>query len=246
MTSLSIQLTAYEALRQQHTEQMDGALQHLYDYMTRQLEQLQEQEQALLEAQTVVVSSLRSTVEADARCLLLTPEFEQFVQRLIADRPRFPFLANRIRLLTPEPQDWLLKTQPLPLEMMRYEAVCDESAYNDENYYTDYRYELTARLGSWQKTISISTASLHPGNPMSYHIKSLRSQHHDVAYRLLEADLYRLKQSAEPDFPELNLDVEQVVQLKQEMSCLLAFVGDLFNLYSRVERFCYPYECRDD
>ncbi|PSB24996.1 hypothetical protein C7B82_24870 [Stenomitos frigidus ULC18] len=61
-----------------------------------------------------------------------------------------------------------------------------------------------------------------------------------MAYCLLEAERYLPEPLSQPEFLPLTLDESQVVQLKQEISCLLAFVGDLLNHHSRVERFRYP------
>ena len=74
---------------------------------------------------------------------------------------------------------------------------------------------------------------------MSYHLRSLSSQHHDVVYRMLGEEYNRPEPIPQPAFPDLLLTDEQALQLKQEISCVLAFVGDLFNIQSRVEHFRY-------
>jgi hypothetical protein len=246
MTQIEPQLATYEILRQQQFEQIDGALQSLHDQIASQLEHLRQQEQTLLDTQISTLALLRPTIGADARCLLPTPQFGQFITMLIASRDRsLPSLDRTLRV-TENPMGWLLATVPVPLEVLNYEQIQDDWAYNDENHYTDYRYELTARLGLWQKTVDASTASLHPGNPIRYYLKDLRSQHYDVSYRLLDADRYLQEPVPQPEFPELHLDEAGVVQLKQEISCVLAFVGNLFNIHSRVEHFRYPSHRRND
>lgn len=240
MTPIETQLVTYENLRQQQFDQMDGALQSLHDQIASQLQHLRQQEQALLETQTLTLALLRPAIQADARCLLSTPPFRQFITTVIESRNSSLPSFDHTSRVTETPTEWQLATQSLPLEVLNYEQIQDDWAYNDENHYTDYRYELTARLGSWQKTVDVSTASLHPGNSVSYDLKDLRSQHSNVCYRLLDADRYRLESVPQPEFPELNLDQEGTVQLKEEVSCVLAFVGSLFNVHSRVEHFRYP------
>jgi len=241
--TLMTQLTDYQCLKQQQSEQIEAGLQHLNQEITQQLEPLLQQEQKLLDAQAIALASLRAAIEMDTRCLLHTPQFKQFVEQLVEDRTLLLFRSNRTWVVTTEPTTWLLTTLPFPLEIIHYETIRDDHAYDDENYYTDYRYNLTAQFGCWQKKIDISTASLSPGNPMSYYESSICTQHHDVAYALLEQGDRSSESFSQHEFSQLNLAQEQTIQLKQEMSCLLAFVGNLFNLRSRVECFRYPQRC---
>ncbi|MCY7322932.1 MAG: hypothetical protein LH660_14310 [Phormidesmis sp. CAN_BIN36] len=240
MTLLSPQLAAYQTLRQQQRDQIDPALGHLHHHIDQQLNELQQQEQALLDAQGMALEPLRSIISADARCLLPTDSFGQSLTTLLKHRRVYGLRSLSSLTLETDLNNWLLGTLPVPLEIVAYETLRDDGAYNEENYYTDYRYNLTARLGRWEKTLSISTASLHPGNPMNYYLRDLSSQHRDVVYRLLGEEYCRPEVIPQPEFPDLALTDEQVLQLKQEMSCLLAFVGHLFNLQSRVEHFRHP------
>ena len=246
MTPLNTQLAAYQTLLQQQREQVTPALGQLHQQISQQLGALQQQEQALLDAQRISLEPLRSTIAADARCLLPTDSFGQALLTMLEERRVYGLLSLRSLTLEVDSTNWLLGTLPVPLEILTYETLRDDGAYNDENYYTDYRYHLTARLGVWQKTLEISTASLHPGNPMSYYLRSLSSQHHDVVYRMLGEEYNRPEPIPQPAFPDLLLSDEQALQLKQELSCVLAFVGDLFNIQSRVEHFRYPQQGRDD
>lgn len=181
-----------------------------------------------------------ATIAADARCLLPTDSFGQALLIMLEERRVYGMMSLRSLTLEADFTNWLLGTLPVPLEIVTYETLRDDGAYNDENYYTDYRYHLTARLGVWQKTLEISAASLHPGNPMSYYLRSLSTQHHDVVYRMLGEEYNRPEPIPQPAFPDLLLRDEQALQLKQEISCVLDFVGDLFNIQSRVEHFRYP------
>ena len=107
-------------------------------------------------------------ISADARCLLPTDPFGQALLIMLEERRVYGMMSLRSLTLEADFTNWLLGTLPVPLEIVTYETLRDDGAYNDENYCTDYRYPLSARLGVWQKTLEISTASLHPGNPMSY------------------------------------------------------------------------------
>lgn len=233
-------LTTYQVLKQQHREQMERSLQALHNQISEQIAQLHEQEQGAIEAQAAAFAALRPQIEADARCLLSIEEFIEFVGLRLADHPLLSWEADRLSQVDADPATWLLATQPLPLRILDYDTLRDDSAYNDETTYTDYRYQLTAQLGAWQQTIEVSIASVHPGNPATSQGSSLSDQHNDVAYHLLKPHRYRAESLLSPEFVELNLDAEQTSQLKQEISCLLAFVADLFNPNECVDRFCYP------
>lgn len=238
-------LTAYQALKQQHRAQMERSMQALHHQIAQQIAQLHEQEQHAIAAQAAAFAALRPQIEADARCLLSIAEFADFVTQRLADRSLLSWEADRLSQVAADPATWLLATQLLPLQILGYETLRDDSAYNDETTYTDYRYQLTAQLGTWQQTIEVSIANVHPGNPATSHSSSLSDQHNDLAYHLLKSHRYRVE-PPRPEFVELNLDGEQTTQLQQEMSCLLAFVGDLFNSNECVDRFCYPQQHWED
>ncbi|BAU16109.1 hypothetical protein LEP3755_66760 (plasmid) [Leptolyngbya sp. NIES-3755] len=236
--TLTDALIAYDRLRQQHSQQIDPALQALHTQIEQQISELQAEEQGYLDAQNAALSSLRPQIEADARCLLSTQPFIAFVLERTTQRSQYR-LGERLPV-DPDPQQWQLAMQPLPLQIVGYEQQRDDHAYNDENHYTQYSYEMTVQLGSWRKTIDVDTASLSPGHPMRYQRDDIDAQYYDVAYRLIDIDRYRAVVPTESEFTELQLDAEQVRQLKEEMSYLLAFVGDLFHLQSPIESFCYP------
>lgn len=240
MTSISSQLNAYLALRQQQTGEAQQALRILHDQIAAQVEEFRQQEQVNLDAQTTVLDSIRPLVQEDARCLLATPEFEQFLTQLTQGSRWYLNYFTPPLAVTSTPTTWLLATQPLPLVIVSHEKIRDDSAYNDENHYTDYRCQLAVQLGTWQKTIDASVVSLDPGNPIRVSIKGLSSQHYDLAYRLLKAEQYSREPVTKPDFPELSLTDEQETQLKQEMSYLLTFVGDLLTTHEWAEYFRYP------
>ena len=78
---------------------------------------------------------------------------------MLEERRVYGLMSLRSLILEVDSTNWLLGTLPVPLEILTYETLRDDGAYNDENYYTDYRYHLTARLGVWQKTLEISTGA---------------------------------------------------------------------------------------
>ncbi len=166
MTNISSQLNTYLSIRQQQTREAQQALRTFHDQIAAQVAEFRRQEQVSLDAQTTTLESIRSLVLADARRLLSTPEFEQFLTQLTqGSRWYLNYFTPPLTVAT-EPTTWLLATQPLPLVIVSYEKIRDDFAYNDENHYTDYRCQLIVQLGSWQKTVDASVVNIDPGNPI--------------------------------------------------------------------------------
>lgn len=241
MTTFNALIANYHSLRQQRSEQIETALQALQSQIAEQLAQLQATEQPLLEAQSQLLSQLRPQVEADARSLLSLAEFQQCLPSLNGTQLYCWQSIDRLEVAK-DPTGWLLTSLPLPVQIRDYQIVRDNQAYNDEQHFTEYRYSFTAQLGSWQKELSAATVCLYPGDPMQLRPVSLRTQLADLTYRIFTKDRRRSDSEAEPEFAELQLDEAQKLQLKQELSCLLVFVGRLFYVSSQTEMFRYPLE----
>lgn len=233
--TLSVDLNVHQALRRLHSTQIEPRLAELNQSIAQQLQALTAEEQRLLEKHTLVIAQLQAKLTPDVRCLLTESAFGDHVAG---------WLANRSRLSHDEPDlstdltTWNLHRLPFPVQLVEHQALVDDWAYNDENHYTEYRYELTVQIGSWTTTIGAAIAQLHPGNPMEYHRTDFERQQRELAYQL--KPIQRWNEPPAPQFVELNWSIEQEQQLRQELSALFAFVGDLLTLHPLVETFRYP------
>ncbi|MGG6270679.1 hypothetical protein ACQ4M3_38845 [Leptolyngbya sp. AN03gr2] len=239
--TIALDLAAHQTLRQRYLDYIELQLGELHTQVAQQLEDLKINEHPFLIAQLVTLDRFRSQIERDARCLLGT---DGFVAQMAAWREDCTRCPDNELELDADLSTWRLHTLPFPVQVLQHRLVTDNWAYNDENHYTEYRYELDVQLGTWLKTVSGSIAHLSPGEPMSYGRMDFRSQQYEIAYCLKSRQRYN-----EPpvlEWEELNWTVEQERQLKQELSCLLAFVGDLFVVRSEVETFRYPMQRRSD
>ena len=233
--TLAAELVAYQALRQRHLDHIEPQLAHLQSQIAHQLQDLQTQEHPLIEAQQAALALLRPSIEADARCLLTSSTFRERIVSWVAD-------SSRLREGNQDPsldlETWITQTLPFPVQVLNYRPVTDPWSYNDENHYTDYRYELKVQLGNWQKTVSAAIASLTPGNPMHYQRHSFCHQQAEIAYCLKAP--HRWNEPPLPEFTDLDWTLDQERHLKQELSGLLAFVGELLTVQPQLETFRYP------
>lgn len=239
--TIALDLAAYQTLRQQHLDYIEPQLTELHSQIAGQLEALEANEQPLLLAQLATLDRFRAQIERDARCVLAT---EEFATQMAAWREDCKRWRDGELELDADFSTWRLHALPFPVQILQHELVTDNWAYNDENHYTEYRYEFAVQLGTWQKTVSAAIAHLSPGEPMSYGRMNFRSQQSEIAYCLKSRQRYNEPPALE--WEELNWTFEQEGQLKQELSCLLAFVGDLFVVRSEVETFRYPMQRRSD
>jgi hypothetical protein len=233
--TLADELVAYQSLRQRHLDRIEPQLAQLQSQIAQQLQDLQTQEQPLIEAQLAALAVLRPSIEADARCLLSAPAFKARIPVGRVDPFRLQAGDSELSL---DLDTWIIQTLPFPVQILSHEFITDNWAYNDENHYTDYRYELTVQIGNWQKKASASVASLTPGNPMHYQRQSFYHQQSQIAYDLRTP--HRWNEPPLPELTDLNWTIDQEQHLKQELSCLLAFVGELLTVQPQVETFCYP------
>jgi hypothetical protein len=243
--SLATHLSDYSQLCQHHHEQMAAALQQLQTQIDEQLAALRALEQPLIEAQSELLTRLRTSIESDARVLLPLPQFGAAIIPLLGHRL---YGAGGVDSFSvhPDPQQWFLNTLSIPVQIQNYEVYRDDWAYNDERHYTQYGYRFTAGMDAWQHEVSAATVSLYPGNRVECRRESLRHQHPHILYNLLVGESQHRIERDGVDFAFLALQQAERIQLKQELSALLAYVGQLFYTHSIVESFRYPIAYLED
>ncbi|MGG6269149.1 hypothetical protein ACQ4M3_25755 [Leptolyngbya sp. AN03gr2] len=242
--TLSLDLEGYQALRHSHQAQIEPRLAQLSQSITQQLQALDAEERGFIEQSAVVIAQLQSTLAPDLRCLLGEVAFGTQIadgfssgSRLSSDKPELSANLNA----------WILHDLPFPVVLMEHRVDVDDWAYNDESYYTEYRYELGIGIGGWTKSIGAAVApqlrfalnaQLSPGDPMHYRRCEFEQQQYELAYQLKPTQ--RWSELPASQFTELDWSIEQQEQLRQELSCVLAFVGDLLTLHPLVTTFRYP------
>lgn len=206
-------LSAYQNLNDQYEKTLDREMDLLYEQVTNLTTNLRRQEYLWLAARSNWVKKLRPLLEADARCLLTTPEFRSYVQPLLFLNPAGVPLTQR---LAANPSAWVLAQIEHPLHLEDYLAV-----YHDNTY----GYCLTARLQSWQQQFRLPVAALHYDFSEFFGAKEQWAE--------------TLKQ-IQPDFGNLRLAEAQESLLCHEISCLICYIGQLFELRPKSAWFRYP------
>jgi hypothetical protein len=205
-------LFAYHRLTTQYEATLDRDLEALYEQTVTSVINLRRHEDLWLAARSNWVERLRPLLETDARCLLSTSQFTAYVQPLL-------FLnraTSQTQSLAVNPSAWVLKQIKHPLFLGEYEAV-----YRNDTY----SYLLTARLGTWQQRIQVSVVSFY----------SSSSEFFEAIEQWEEA----LKQ-IHASFDDFDLGESQKALLPQEISCLICYVGQLFELRPKTAWFRYP------
>lgn len=207
-------LFAYQRLTNQYEETLDRDLETLYEGIATDVINLRRHEELWLAARSNWVKKLRPFLESDARCLLSTNQFSTYLEPLL--------FLNQSGLLSPNqriavtPSAWVLRQVDLPLSLSEYQAIYENNIYS---------YLLTAKLNSWQQQFKISVVSLQ-GNSNEFF---------DANQQWQEA-LNQLQ----PNFKDLCLSEVQEMLLYQEVSCLVCYVGQLFELRPKTAWFRYP------
>lgn len=208
MSTTSDLLSTCFLIRQQAASQITAQLQQLQQHTILQLATIRQQERTSSAAQRIILNQLRSHLSKDARSLLPTPEFADFVQDLHTGDSN-PDLGLQVQ---PQPEDWFLPTLKLPLQLHDIDTHICAEAMNPHACETDLRVQ----VGTWQQTITFPAVLYTQDSPNA---ATARRQQW-----LAMAD--PLKAIA----AQFEIASTQQEMAQQELYCLLSFTGDLFNL----------------
>lgn len=219
-------LGEYESLTQQHQEQFTPALTQLQASVDQMLQQLRQQEQSLVEAQSQQLAQIHAQLSTDARCLLNSIELQTFIPQVQATSARVRWHQTEP---SPEvdtnPANWHLAQMDLPLAMRDYEATVDHDAYDDERTHSAYGYGVTILIGEQSQRVEVLTKRIYsPVERCSY---SLRQQ----------LDYY-FEDKVTQLLSEQNMTVDQD-GLAQEISCLFGCIAHLLSLTPQTVQFHY-------
>lgn len=225
MQNLSDSLFAYYRLRQQKATELPIRLRQLQQRLADQLQALQELEQGFLSDQENVLKQIRPILASDARSLLPIPQFQEFVRDLLMEVKAKRNNPAFILRVTPKPGNWILPTLQYPLQLSNIEMSEQTNSYRDKGeFLTIYGIRMTIALGEWQQAFTIPTATAQNDNPDMYHAYSPFAQWYEAVVCM------------KPTLEQLPIVRSKRQRLAQELTCLMAYVCDLFNLYSIAER----------
>ncbi|MCZ2207811.1 hypothetical protein [Cylindrospermopsis raciborskii] len=82
MTVINSVLSKYQALVEEHTSQFRPQVDTLRQLIDERMKEIHEAEDKILEAESVEIKKIIHALETDARFLLSTSEFKEFVRNL--------------------------------------------------------------------------------------------------------------------------------------------------------------------
>lgn len=225
MHNLSDSLSIYYKLRQQKAIEISTRIEQVQQQLTTELQRLQELEQQLLSAQGCVLEQIRPVLATDARSLLPTPQFQEFVRELLKEVKAKPKQAAFTLTVASKTTKWILQTLEQPLQISQIEVVERSNSYDaGKQTLTRYYIRMLVQLGEWRQIFEISTATAQNNDPDMYHSCSTFTQWYGAVTCIKVA------------IEQLPIPSAKQKKLAQELTCVMAYVCDLFNLYSIAER----------
>lgn len=234
MQNLCDVLSTYYSLRQQKETQLPERLRQVQQQLAAELEALKELEQGFLSAQEKALEEIYPILEVDARSLLPTPQFQEFVRDLVKEVKAKPKKAGYVLSVAPETTKWLLHTLKQPLIFSDIETIEQTNPYGEEDeFITIYGIRMVIQLGKWQQVIDVPTATIQDDDPEMYQKYSPFTQWYEAIVGL------------KPVAGQLPVAASKRQRLAEELTCMIAYVCDLFNLYSIEERIGFLHRLQE-
>lgn len=191
-------------------------MQLLSDYITEALMSIKLQENIWLSASRLVTQEICLLLAEDARCLLFTIDFQQFIHDVFEN----VLLTSVSNIeVSGDTTNWLILSLPLPLKL---------SGFRDSNPDNNYNYSIDLEIDEYKQILQV------PISPKQ--ASQLTEENWDMIFqwknltRQLETDTF--------DFS--TFDQFQQAALRREISCLICFVAQLLHRSSQVNTFTYP------
>ncbi|MGG6270939.1 hypothetical protein ACQ4M3_41955 [Leptolyngbya sp. AN03gr2] len=211
-------LAAYIDLRQRRGRALSAQLVQLRQQVGVKFESMRQQEVEFTARQTQLLDRLCPHFAIDAKPLLTTPDFQQFVRSMLT--------CAEVGVLTPplqvlqNPTDWILHTLPHPIQLHRVEPL----SRSDPPEPRTSVVHLQATLADWSQRIAVPIGELQDGLIPTDQADYRMRQWIEVAVQL------------QPNLTQLPIASYRQVGLAQELVCLLAYIGELFNTTGMVDR----------
>jgi hypothetical protein len=231
MTHESTVLDRYQQLVCQHSEQFSAPLQQLRQYLDRELEQLRQQEAALVQSQVAALQELHDQIATDAKFLLASDGLQEFVTSLPQKDLRNYYSETRIKW-SKVVSTWSLHQSEVPLKVFDYETVVNPDDYDDERTHTSYSYRVAVGWGE---------ATTLVNDVLTQQIYGVSEQHSYSMFDQISSiygDLLALydRDTGTP---------EDAVRIA-EMSILVAYACQLLRLKVQTVQFTYNSNAEED
>lgn len=211
-------LSAYTDLRQRKGKTLSAQLAYLRQQIISELQFVRQQEVEFTAQQTHLLEHLRRHLAIDARALLATPDFERFVHSMFVPTKSgslsLPLQVARMS------RDWTITTLPHPLQLKNIQML---PRSGDSETHT-FVVQMQASLGDWSQLIAVPVEKLQDGTLSAYEAAYTSRQWLEVGVQLQQ------------NLPQLPINPNLRLPLGQELVCLIAYIGELFNVAGVVDR----------
>ena len=203
MNNASTLIDRFQQLTENHSNQFEPQIAHIRQRLDTELSLLQQQENALVQAQDNTLQELRQAIQLDARFLLATTQFQSFVASILAkERPRYSSRPD-IRVSN-QVADWSLCQATKLIGISNYQESIDHDGYDDERTYTLYSYGVDVQWGEQEASISeiqlnrvygVAEQSIHDDEDQIEELSDRLNEFYDGYKRTEEERLLMLEMS---------------------------------------------------
>lgn len=210
---------AYTQLRQRKGRELSVQIRQMTQQVAAELEAIRQQELGFTALQRILLEQLCTHFAVDARSLLMTPDFQRFVQSMFVTTEGETSATLSLQVAQ-NPMNWALNTLPNPLQLDNIQTIKP----SEELEITQPLVQMQVNLGRWSQTLTVPIGESKDGILALYQPLYTTRQWIEVGDQL-QKNLVQL-----PIAPDLQLG------LAQELVCLLTYIGELFNIAGIVDR----------
>lgn len=211
--SLNASIFLYRLIGQQRQAAIQPQLAQLSESIAKTLSAIAQQEQDWIAIEDAAFCCFTRTFARDARELLLTDDFQSFVEQLTA--ADVSDADSSTMMLAIEPEQWQLRTLTVPLQVVRYQVIPQPR----------YLYRVKLSLGTWQQNLE---GSIFTGSSTARQLRSIAAQWRELHQQVQDVDFH------------LDLNSSRQAQLRQEVGCLACYIGSLICIPRLAAGFTYP------
>jgi hypothetical protein len=136
-------LSLHRTIIQRKEQEIEPKLQLLSDYITEALMSVKLQENIWLSASRLVIQEIRLLLVEDARCLLFTIDFQQFIHDVFEN----VLLTSVSNIeVKGDTTNWLILSLPLPLKL---------SGFRDCNLDNNYNYSIDFEIDEYKQILQV-------------------------------------------------------------------------------------------
>lgn len=208
----------YELLRHQYQDRVEPLLAQLRQRIDDELSRIRQEEAELSAAQVQALLELQTAIGVDARFLLNTAQFQDFLEKFLQPQPKFDL--DKPPAADKDIANWLLSQSDKPVRVFDYKENVEPDDYDDERSFTSYGFEV--KVGWGDETVEVDYIRTHK----MYGVQDCRCNSYA---EIAEEISWRLE-----DFP-----TDERGDISSELSCLAIYCCILLAQTPPTVKFVY-------